>query len=150
MSQSLAKIYVHIVFSTKQRTRFIKPDIEKELFAYMGSSIKLTDSIPVLINGSEDHIHILALLHKTISLSKMIEEVKKNSSRWIKTKNPIYRDFSWQRGYAAFSVGSSELEKVKEYILNQKEHHKKFNFQEELITLLNKHEIEYDPQYIWD
>ncbi len=89
MSQSLAKIYVHIVFSTKNRKRYIKPEIETELFAYMGSSIKLTDSIPVLINGSEDHVHLLAILSKKVSLSKMIEEVKKNYSRWIKTKDPF-------------------------------------------------------------
>lgn len=150
MSQSLAKIFVHIVFSTKERVRYIKPEIDTELYAYIGSIIKLSGSIPILINGSEDHVHVLLILNKTITLSKIIEDMKKSSSRWIKSKGTFYHDFTWQRGFAAFSVGNSELDRVKNYIGYQKEHHKLFNFQEELIKLLEKEKIDYNPDYLWN
>ena len=150
MAQSLAQIIVHIIFSTKKRHPFIKPAIEPELFAYIGDTIKRSGSIPFLINGTEDHVHICSTLPKTVSLSKFLEDIKRNSSRWIKTKGLEYQKFAWQNGYGAFSVSSSKKDIVVKYIANQKEHHKKLTFKEELIIFLKEYEVEYDERYLWD
>ena len=150
MSQSLAQIYVHIVFSTKERYPFIQPPIESELFAYMGAIIKRCDGFPFLINGTADHLHILSSLPRTLALSKYIEEIKRNSSRWIKTKDSRYEKFAWQNGYGAFSVSSSQKDSVLRYINGQKEHHKTVTFKEEFVTFLKKYNIQYDERYLWD
>ena len=150
MAQSLSQMYTHIVFSTKRHYPFIKPDIEAELFAYIGDTIKRLGGIPFLINGTEDHIHVFSTLPKTISLAKFIEEIKRNSSRWVKPKAPGYKNFAWQNGYGAFSVSSSKKRIVIKYIANQKEHHKKQTFKEELRTFLDEYEIDYDEKYLWD
>jgi len=150
MSQSLVKMYVHIIFSTKHRFPFIKPDIENELYSYIGGVIKQNGGIPFKINSMPDHIHILSTLPKNISLSKFLEEIKRNSSRWIKLKGDDYIKFAWQGGYCALSVSSSVIEKVKIYISNQKEHHRKSNFKQELIQFLEKYELAYDERYLWD
>ena len=149
MAQSLSKIYVHIVFHTKYSQPLIRPEIEPELFAYMGRVIKTNDSIPIKINGVENHVHILAILSKNVALSKFLEEIKRNSSRWIKTKGEEYKDFKWQGGYGAFSVNERRVEHVKRYIENQKEHHKRVSFKEEYIKLLDEHGVEYDERYLW-
>src|SRR5690554_5203875 len=149
MAQSLSKIYVHIVFHTKYSQSLIRPEIEPELFAYMGAIIKANDSVPVKINGVENHVHILAIQSKNIALSKLLEEIKRNSSRWIKTKGKEYKDFKWQGGYGAFSVSNRRVKSVVKYIENQKEHHKKVSFKEEYIKLLDEHGVEYDERYLW-
>lgn len=148
MAQSLSKIYVHIVFHTKYSQPLIRPEIEPELFAYMGRVIKTNDSIPIKINGVENHVHILAILSKNVALSKFLKEIKRNSSRWIKTKGEEYKDFKWQGGYGAFSVSERRVEHVKRYIENQKEHHKRVSFKEEYIKLLDEHGVEYDERYL--
>lgn len=125
MAQSLAQIYVHIVFSTKDRYAFIETDVESELYAYMGGTIKQMDGIPCFINGTADHVHILSTLPRTITLAKYIEGIKRPSSRWLKTKGGIYEKFAWQNGYGAFSVSSSRIDSVKRYIAGQKEHHRR-------------------------
>ena len=150
MPQSLAQIYVHLVFSTKERYPFIQPDVEPELFAYMGGIIKKTGGIPYLINGAADHVHVLSSLPRTVTLSKYIEDIKRSSSRWIKTKNGMYQKFAWQNGYGAFSVSSSRMDSVKRYIAGQKEHHRTATFKEEFLAFLQKYGIEYDEQYLWD
>ncbi len=150
MPQSLTQLYVHIVFSTKYRYPFIKPEIEPELFAYIGGDIKRMKGIPLLINGAPDHIHILSTLPKTVSLSKFVEEIKKNSSRWIKTKGKDYACFYWQVGYGAFSVSQSKKSVVFNYIARQKTHHKIQSYQDELLLFLIKYRIEYDTRYLWD
>ena len=150
MAQSLSKIYVHIVFSTKNHFPFIKPSIEPVLFAYMGDTIKRSGGIPFLINGMSDHVHVFSTLPKTVALSKFIEDIKRNSSRWIKTKGPEYQKFAWQNGYGAFSVSSSKKDTVVKYIENQKEHHKKFTFKEELLMFLKEYDVDYNEQYLWD
>ena len=149
MAQSLSKIYVHIVFHTKYCQSLIQPEIEPELFAYMGGIIKANDSVPIKINGVGNHVHILAILSKNIALSKFLEEIKRNSSRWIKTKGKEYKNFKWQGGYGAFSISERRVENVKRYIENQKEHHKKVSFKEEYIKLLDEHDVEYDDRYLW-
>jgi putative transposase len=150
MAQSLAQIYVHIVFSTKGHFPFIQSDVESELFAYMGAAIKRVEGVPHLINGTADHVYILTSLPRTITLSKYIEEIKRNSSRWIKTKNSNYQKFAWQSGYGAFSVSSSQKGAVARYIAEQKEHHRKITFKEEFLVFLKKYNVKYDEQYVWD
>lgn len=150
MAQSLAQVLIHIIFSTKERYPFITMSVEPELYAYIGDTVKRTGGIPIKINGTADHIHILSSLPKTISIAKYIEEIKRNSSRWIKTKGTSYEKFAWQNGYGAFSVSYSQKDSVVAYIINQKEHHQKLTFKEEFIAFLNKYHIEYDERYLWD
>ena len=150
MPQSLAQIYVHIIFSTKERRPFINERIEPELFAYMGDTLKRCGGVPFLINGTADHVHLLSSLPRTMALSKYIEEIKRNSSRWIKTKDSQYEKFAWQGGYGAFSVSRSRKDSVVRYIAGQKDHHKTVTFKEEFIAFLQKYGIEYDEQYLWD
>ncbi|MCI0693383.1 IS200/IS605 family transposase [candidate division KSB1 bacterium] len=150
MPQSLASILVHVVFSTKHRQPLIKPEIEDELFAYM-SSIWRTHESPVLaINGAEDHVHTLVSLSRKVALSEVLEEVKKSSSKWIKTKGPECKNFYWQNGFGAFSIGQSGVEALKKYITIQKEHHTKQTFQDEFRAFLKLYNIEYDERYVWD
>lgn len=150
MPQSLSKVYVHIVFSTKNHYPFIKNEIENELFAYIGGIIKTNSGVLLKINAVPDHIHILSTLPKTITQSKFLEEIKRNSSRWIKSKGQDYHNFAWQRGYGVFSVSSSKLSAVSSYIQNQKEHHKQTSFKEEFIQFLKEYNIEYNVKYLWD
>lgn len=116
----------------------------------MGSVIKDNDSIPILINGVEDHVHILCVLSKNITIAKLVEEIKRHSSRWIKTKGERYTSFAWQKGYAGFSVSSSLQEKTKSYIANQEEHHRRMTFKEELIKFLKEYGVEYNEEYLFD
>lgn len=150
MPQSLANLLIHIIFSTKDRQLLIKRDIEGELYSYMAKIFKECDSSAIIIGGTENHVHILCSLSKKISLSKTIEDVKKSSSKWIKTKGQEYKDFFWQKGYGAFSIGQSGKDSLVDYIKNQKEHHKKKTFQEELLIFLDKYKVNYDERYLWD
>jgi len=149
MSQSLSQLYVHIIFHTKYNQPLIRPEVEKELYAYIGGIIKENGSVPIKINGTEDHIHILATMSKNIALAKFVEEIKRNSSRWIKTKGLEYQDFAWQGGYAEYSVSQSVVERVKKYIENQKEHHKKISFKDEYVQFLAEYKIDFDENYLW-
>jgi REP element-mobilizing transposase RayT len=115
----------------------------------MGGIIKQNESSPIKINGTENHIHILSTMSKNISLAKFIEEIKKNSSRWIKTKGEHYRDFSWQGGYAGYSVSQSKVSIVKQYIKGQKDHHKKVAFQEEYVQFLKEYGVDFDESFLW-
>ena len=150
MAQTLTSLLVHIVFSTKHRVSIITPEIEPELFAYIGGILKNNSSPLLAAGGTSDHIHLLVSQSKNIALSLLIQDVKKDSSIWIKTQSEIFKDFHWQDGYGAFSVSKSEVPRVKLYIANQKEHHRKQTFQEELINLLEEHGIKYDERYLWN
>lgn len=150
MPQSLVKNYLHIIFSTKYRQSLILPEIEGELFNYLGGICKNLECNPVLVGGHKDHIHILCLLSQKITLMKLIEEVKSHSSKWIKTKGDKYHNFYWQNGYGAFSVNPSEIDIVREYIANQEEHHRRRTFQEEYLAFLKKYNVDYDERYLWD
>ena len=149
MAQSLSKLYIHIIFRVKTTFKQIRKEDSSELFAYIGSVIKQNDSIPIAINGVGDHIHILCVMSKNISLSKLLENIKSNSSRWIKTKNIYYSKFSWQGGYSSFSVSASVHDRVKRYIENQEEHHKKMTYHEEVKLFLDEYGIDYNKDYIW-
>ncbi len=150
MGQSLVKNYVHLVFSTKHRQPFIVPAIEDELHAYMGGICRDMECPPIKIGGYIDHVHILCMLSKKLALMKLLEEIKTNSSLWIKTKGEAYVNFYWQNGYGAFSVNPSEVNIVIDYIARQHEHHRKKTFQEEYRAFLKKYEVEYDERYVWD
>ena len=150
MAQSLSKLFVHIIFHVKNNACAIHPRDKQELFAYIGSIIKDNESIPILINGVEDHVHILCVMSKNIALAKMVEEIKRHSSRWIKTKDKKYRSFAWQGGYGGFSVSPSLHDKTKHYIEKQEEHHKKMTFKEEYLLFLKEYGIEYNEQYLWN
>ncbi len=150
MSQSLFKNLLHLVYSTKHRQRWINKDIRDKLFAYQSGIFEAWDSPALLIGGVEDHVHALFSLSKNHTLKKVVEEVKKGSSKWIKKQDPRLKDFYWQSGYAAFSVSQSNVEEVKRYIANQEEHHRKMTFQEELRALFQRHEIAFDERYVWD
>ena len=150
MGQSLSKLFVHIVFHVKDNKLLIRNQDRQDLYAYMGSIIKDNESIPILINGVGDHVHILCVMSKNISLAKFTEEIKRHSSRWIKTLDPYYRQFQWQRGYGGFSVSPSVHERTKHYIERQEEHHKKMTFEEELIAFLKEYGIDYDERYLWE
>lgn len=149
MPQSLSRVLVHIIFSTKDRMRFIKPEIEEELFAYIGGILRNQGAQPIKIGGAEDHVHILCGLPRTIAISGLMEEIKKYSSKWIKARGPAYQKFSWQRGYGIFSVGEMGVENVKQYIANQKSHHRKVSFKEEFREFLARYRVEYDERYVW-
>jgi putative transposase len=148
MSQSFSKFYSHIIFHTKNNVKFIRENLEDELYSYMGGILKNHKSIPFQIGGTSDHVHILCTLPKTMTLANLSEEVKKSSSKWIKTKGEHYRNFYWQEGYGGFSVGWSQIESVKEYIINQKRHHLKIDFREEYKALLRENGIEFDERYL--
>ncbi len=149
MSQSLSKLYLHIIFRIKNEGIKIRKKDKQDLYAYIGSIIKDRQSIPIIINGVEDHVHVLCVMSKNISLSKLVEEIKRHSSRWIKTKDSYYLGFEWQGGYAGFSVSPSIHDKTKQYIENQEQHHKKRDFKEEYLIFLKEYGIEYNYDYLW-
>lgn len=150
MSQSLADIILHVVFSTKERLPLIKIEIQEELYRYI-SEVCSNLSCPIIsINGIEDHVHILLHLGRTIAISNLISEIKSSSSRWIKSKSHHFRDFNWQRGYGAFSVSRMNIENAKRYLASQKEHHKKISFKDEFLSMLKRAQIQYDEKYLWD
>jgi len=151
MAQSLSKVYVHIVFSTKNRENLLPDEhIRTEMHAYLASILKAYDSPALLVGGMGDHVHILCVLSRTVALAKIVGEAKRSSSKWIKTKGAGYTGFQWQNGYGAFSVSFSKVDSVRDYIAHQQEHHQKMTFQDELRALLVKHGIEFNEQYVWD
>jgi putative transposase len=150
MAQSLANILIHIIFSTKQRQPMILPEITQELYSYMVGIGRVHEAQVHEIGGIEDHVHLLVSLPRTLPLSKLIEEIKKGSSKWIKTKGLLYADFAWQSGYGAFSIGQSTYENLRKYIQTQKDHHKNISFQDEYRACLKKYRVAYDEKYVWD
>jgi len=148
MAQSLSNILIHLVFSTKDRIQLIKPEIEQRLYLYI-KSLSTDLNCPILtIGGMPDHIHILLNLSRTISLSEYMTKIKANSSKWMKKESGC--DFSWQKGYGGFSLAQSTLDGAMNYIANQKEHHKKYSYQDELRLLLNKYKVHFDEKYLWE
>ena len=148
--QSLSSILVHLIFSTKNREPFITPTIETELHPYMATIFRELKSPSLAISGTYDHVHILFSLARVIAIADLLEEVKTETSKWIKTKGAEFRNFHWQRGYGAFSIGQSQVDDVMRYIHRQKEHHRRVAFQEEYRGFLKAYGIEYDERYVWD
>ena len=150
MPQSLSSILVHLIFSTKSREPFITPAIEKELHPYMAKIFRELKSPSLTIGGTDDHVHILFSLGRTIEVADLIQEVKTESSKWIKTKGQKFENFHWQRGYGAFSIGQSQVVTLKRYIDRQRIHHQRITFQDEYRKFLRSYGIEYDERYVWD
>lgn len=151
MSQSLAKILVHTVFSTKERRPFLQErTVREEMHRYLGGILSKLDCQPIIVGGVEDHVHLLCAFSRTCQASEMVKEVKRGSSLWIKTKRADVQEFSWQNGFGIFSIGFSQVPAVKRYIVGQEEHHKTITYQDEFRTLLKRYEIEYDERYVWD
>ena len=150
MGQSLVKNYLHITFSTKHRQKLITEIVENELYRYIGGICNEMECPPVKIGGYYDHVHILCLLSKKVTLAKLLEQIKSNSSKWIKALNPCLKNFYWQNGYGAFSVNPAEIAAVIAYISNQKTHHNAMTFQDEFRAFLKKYEVAYDELYVWD
>ena len=150
MPQSLVKNLIHLVYSTKRRQPWLPDGVRAPLFAYQAGIFNHWNCPPIAIDGVEDHVHALFSLSRNYALKKIVEEVKKGSSRWMKTAVAKNRDFHWQSGYSAFSVSESNAPAVRRYIENQREHHRKISFQGELRTLLARHSVEFDERYVWD
>jgi putative transposase len=150
MSQSLARLHVHLVFSTKNRESLLLDSFRDSLHRYLATVLQSRGCPPVLINSLEDHIHILFELSRTVTLSDSVEFIKTTSSKWIKSQGREHSKFAWQTGYGAFAVSESNVAAVSKYIANQKDHHRKKSFQDEYRAFLKRHNISFDEKYLWD
>jgi putative transposase len=150
MAQTLVSLYVHVIFSTKNRAELIAPTIEPELFAYIGGILNSNKSKLIAAGGTKDHIHLLISLSKNLRLSEIIGDIKRDSSIWIKKQDTQFQNFHWQDGYGAFSIGCSQIEIVKSYIARQKIKHASINFKDEFRGFLRKYNVDYDERYVWD
>ena len=150
MPQSLSFLLVHLVFSTKDRTPFLGPSVRPQLHAYLAATTRNADCECFRVGGIEDHVHLAVRLGRTVTVAKLVEEIKTSSSQWLKTQSPALTTFAWQRGYGAFSVGPGDLGALRRYIDEQEEHHKAHTFQQEFRAFLMKYGIEFDERYVWD
>ena len=152
MSQSLSNVIVHIIYSTKNRQRWLTgAGLRAELGAYNATILKNeVDSLAILVNSGEDHIHILCSLSRKLAIMDVIKASKTETSKWIKKRDPAFREFQWQAGYGIFSVSQSNVDQVKQYIANQEEHHRKRTFKDEFREFCKRHQIEIDERYVWD
>ena len=151
MPQSLVKIYVHAVFSTKERRAYLqKESLRHRMHAYLTGACERIGCKPMQVDGPEDHVHLLFGLDKTMDIAKFIREVKRESSKWIKTQDPEAGVFRWQSGYGAFSISPAHCRSLTEYIRNQETHHKEESFQDEFRRLCKKYGLELDERYAWD
>src|SRR5258707_3351149 len=148
MSDSYTNLLYHVVFSTKDRRPLITSEIEPQLYDYIGGIIRRLGGICLELNGTEDHVHLLAKLRPDCSLSDVLRELKANATGWMHDIFPELKDFSWQRGYGAFTVSQSNVAGVRRYIATQKEHHAKVSFRDEFIQFLKANEIEFDERYV--
>lgn len=150
MSQSLAKILLHIVFSTKNRQEFLHDQIRNDLHLYLAEILKDLGCFAYAINGTEDHVHILCEISKKLPICDIVKKLKTCSTNWLKNIKNFNRNFYWQEGYGVFSVSASNKKIVLQYIKNQMQHHKKSTFKNEFISFLKKYEIDYDEKYLWN
>ena len=151
MPQSLTRILIHTVFSTKDRRPFLRdPGLRGEMHSMLGGTAKALDCMPIIAGGPDDHVHLLTTLSRKIEVADFVKEVKRVSSMEIKERDAAMSDFYWQAGYGCFSIGQSQVEDVCEYIAGQEEHHRKVPFKDEFRRLLERYELEYDERYVWD
>jgi putative transposase len=151
MPQSLAQIYLHLVFSTQERKPFLQDrKVREDTHRYLGGICNQQNCPVLIVGGVADHVHILCRLGRSSSISDLIKELKRDSSKWVKTQAPSTEDFYWQHGYGAFSVSPSHVEALQSYIANQEEHHRTETFQDELRRLLTKYGLEWDERFVWD
>jgi len=151
MSQSLARVVLHVVFSTKNRVPFLKdPELRGRLHASMAGVLQNIGCEPILINGAEDHVQILCNLSRTVTIAGLVEKAKTGPSKWMKEQGAAYRDFHWQGIYGSFSVSQSNVEQVRAYVATQEEHHCEVSYQDGFRALCRKHGVEIDERYVWD
>lgn len=150
MAQSLSKVYVHLIFSTKNRERTLREEICSDLHAYIGGILRDLDSACLEINTEPDHADLLFILSRTHTISDVVAQAKRGSSAWLKMRDRVYSQFHWQNGFGAFSVSQSGVDEVREYIQSQAEHHKRPSFQDEFRSFLKRYEVEFDERYVWD
>jgi putative transposase len=151
MAQSLARLWTHLIFSTKERYPFLSDSTARaDMHAYLGTVLRNHDCHTLVVGGTEDHVHALFTLSRNYSIADIVKEVKRASSSWIKTIERRYSKFRWQSGYGAFSVSQSHVSQVRAYIERQEQHHRRKTFQDEFRAFLKKYEIEYDDRYVWD
>lgn len=150
MPQSLSAVYIHLVFSTKERLPFLRaPRIRNDLHSYLAGTSRQLECPTLIVGGVEDHVHLLARFGRKITQADWVKELKRVSNVWLKKLGEFDR-FQWQGGYAAFSVSASNIDRVKTYIADQERHHRRMTFQDEVRSLLSKHRMEWDERYIWD
>jgi putative transposase len=150
MPQSLSKVVVHLVFSTKHRQEMIGAVAMRPLHAYLAGACNAIGSTVIRGGGTSNHVHLACTLPRTMTLSKLLEEIKKSSSVWMKTAEGRCADFAWQAGYGAFSVGASQVDGLVRYLEPQHEHHRARSFEDEFLDLLGRYGVEYDERYLWD
>lgn len=150
MASTLTKVLVHITFATKERAALIPAALEPDLYAYVGGICRRMESSLLAMNGTSDHVHMLVRLGKTVTLSDLMLNIKRDSSKWIKSRDADLQEFGWQDGYFAVSIGESGVEALHAYIANQKEHHKRLSFKDEVREILRRYQIEWDEQHAWD
>ncbi|HJS98676.1 MAG TPA: IS200/IS605 family transposase [Terriglobales bacterium] len=149
MSHTYSNLLVHVIFSTQERRPYITSEIQPNLFAYVGGIVRGLRGKALAVGGTTDHLHLLMRLPQDTSVADVVRTVKTNSSRWIHQKWPKRARFSWQTGYASFSVSESSVSAVTRYILEQRKHHQRRSFQEEFLAFLTKNGISYDCRYVW-
>src|SRR6266480_2878652 len=147
---SYVSSYFHCVFSTKERRPLITPALGARLWPFLGGIARQNKMVALEIGGVADHVHILLSLPSTLAVAKALQLIKGGSSKWVHETFPEHRLFEWQEGYGAFSISVSEKKRTVAYINNQIEHHKKRDFKTEFLVFLDRNEIEYDPQYVFD
>lgn len=150
MPQSYCNLIYHLVFSTKERRDWLHDQIGRQLHNYLGGAIRGEGGVALVVNGTSDHVHILARLRQDKAVSDVLRNIKSNSSGWIHDRFPQLRPFAWQAGYGAFTVSASQVEKAGQYITAQEEHHKRHSFKDEFVALLIAHGVDYDARYLWD
>ena len=151
MSQSLSSVFLHVVFSTKDRFPFLSDDgVRGQVHAFLGGVAKNLNCPPILVGGVSDHVHILIQLGRSVSQADLVKELKRGSNLWIQERFPHIEKFAWQAGYGAFSVSASNLQVVRTYIGKQAQHHARVSFQDEFRAFLEKHGVAFDERYVWD
>jgi REP element-mobilizing transposase RayT len=150
MPQSLSRVLIHVVFSTKNRDPVLGARIRAELHPYLAGVLNQIDCPSLQVGGVEDHVHLFFGLSRIRTIAAVVETVKTSSSKWIKSKGPEFAGFHWQSGYGAFSVSQSDADQVVTYVRNQAEHHQKMTFQDEYRRLLDRYRVAFSEKYVWD
>jgi REP element-mobilizing transposase RayT len=149
MANTYTSLIYHVVFSTENREKWIKPSMEERVRAYLGGIAREHDMVAQQIGGIEDHVHLVLGMRASMGVSKAVQLLKGVSSKWVSEAFPALRGFAWQDGYGAFTVSKSQLATAIEYVARQREHHRARTFQEECRAMLALHEIEFDERYVW-
>jgi putative transposase len=150
MGHSYAALYYHVVFGTKHRKPQIDRDLSARFSKYIGGIVRNEQSALLAAGGMPDHVHLLLAIHPTVCVADLVRLIKTNSSKWIHETWPTRRDFTWQSGYAAFTVSRSNLDEVRSYLANQEQHHHRLSFEEEFVRFLQRHDLPYDERYVWE